>query len=58
MMQESRPVPDGQTPASSNHLLDRVPPDGLKHLMKRLEPVRFEPGQVLWQPGQPLTYVP
>lgn len=53
---ETRPVPDGQTLAS-NHLLDRVPPDERKRLMERLEPVRFEPGQVLYEPGQPLSHV-
>lgn len=57
MINESEPVPDGQTLASSNHLLDRVPPAERKRLLERLEPVRFEPEQVLYEPGQPLTHV-
>lgn len=53
----SRPVPDGETLASSNHLLDRVPPNERKRLMEKLEPVKLEPGQVLYEPGDKLTHV-
>lgn len=57
MRTESEAVPNGQTLASSNHLLDRVLPDERKHLMNSLEPVPFETGQVLYEPGDKLTHV-
>ncbi|WP_375429398.1 Crp/Fnr family transcriptional regulator, partial [uncultured Sphingomonas sp.] len=53
----SLPVPDGETLASSNHLLDRVPPDECKLLMEKLEPVKLESGHVLYEPGDNLTHV-
>lgn len=57
MTSVSQPVPDGKTLASSNHLLDRVPPDERQRMMEKLEPVTLESGQVLYEPGDKLTHV-
>ncbi len=48
---------DGATLSSSNHLLDCVPPDERARMDDRLEPVQLEVGQVLYEPGDPLTHV-
>lgn len=48
---------NGAALSSSNHLLDRVPPDERARMDDRLEPVLLEAGQVLYEPGQPLTHV-
>ena len=48
---------NGAALSSSNHLLDRVPPDERARMNDRLEPVMFETGHVLYQPGDALTHV-
>jgi len=45
------------TLSSSNHLLDCVPADERARMNDRLEPVQFEAGHVLYEPGDPLTHV-
>ena len=46
-----------QISSSSNHLLDRVPADERAKIDDRLEPVVLDVGQVLYEPGDPLTHV-
>ena len=48
---------NGAAQSSSNHLLDRVPPDERARMDSCLEPVLLVAGQVLYEPGQPLTHV-
>ncbi|GEM72890.1 Crp/Fnr family transcriptional regulator [Sphingomonas sp. TX0543] len=48
---------NGAARLSSNYLLDRVPPDERARMDDRLKPVLLEAGQVLYEPGQPLTHV-
>ena len=43
--------------SSSNHLLDRIPADEREKLDMRLEPITLDAGQVLYEPGDPLTHV-
>ncbi len=42
---------------SGNNLLSRVPPEERRILDAHLEPVTLERGQVLYEPGAPLTHV-
>lgn len=46
-----------RTSSSSNHLLDRVPADEREKMDARLEPVTLDLGQVLYEPGEPMTHV-
>lgn len=56
-MADGEHEPVAPTLSSSNHLLDRVPPEERAKLAKRLEPVKLALGQVLYQPGDPMTHI-
>ncbi len=43
--------------SSSNHLLDRIPTGERAKIDARLEPVTLDAGQVLYEPGDPMTHV-
>lgn len=43
--------------SSSNHLLDRIPAAEREKIDARLEPVTLVAGQVLYEPGDPMTHV-